>query len=271
MLWPEPRGDLNSRITIVSGPLGQDIAVKIRWFLVIRPNKGYCSCLPIQTYGGRGVGKQYVVKSDHAIIYTGNKEPKQHKDEYPREGEAPMLSPGLRVDPKTRSEKLDPNSRINFNKIYTIEHNVKVYEFGEVHRDSRRTLQKHFQACWQIDEVAAQKGKVVADFIAAKEDKQIAEVNRAAEDSELSSSDDEDDHWKSDALNRLVTHCVSTWRKSSNAEDHDRANYLANANSEDQRAYLLLMGVDPDKQMQSPERQSTSRRRRRRRRESSPS
>lgn len=39
----------------------------------------------------------------------------------------------IRITPKSRSEKLDSMSRINFAKMYTIEHNVKVYNFGDVH------------------------------------------------------------------------------------------------------------------------------------------
>jgi hypothetical protein len=42
-----------------------------------------------------------------------------------------MMS-GIRAKPKKRRDKLDPRSRIDFARMYTVEHNVKVYDFGAV-------------------------------------------------------------------------------------------------------------------------------------------
>ncbi|XTI84055.1 hypothetical protein V2W45_1225060, partial [Cenococcum geophilum] len=42
-------------------------------------------------------------------------------------------------------------SRISFYKIYNVEHNVKVYDFGQVHRDSEFWLQYQFKSAWGID------------------------------------------------------------------------------------------------------------------------
>lgn len=39
---------------------------------------------------------------------------------------------------------LDVMSRINFGKIYTVEHNVKVFDFGQVHTESERRLHNQF-------------------------------------------------------------------------------------------------------------------------------
>jgi hypothetical protein len=42
----------------------------------------------------------------------------------------------IRVIPKRRTDKLNKILRINFAKTYTVEHSVKVLEFGEVHTNS---------------------------------------------------------------------------------------------------------------------------------------
>jgi hypothetical protein len=40
----------------------------------------------------------------------------------------------IRVITTDRRDKLDVMSRINYQKIYTVEHNAKVYDFGTVHK-----------------------------------------------------------------------------------------------------------------------------------------
>jgi hypothetical protein len=76
------------------------------------------------------VGKQGVKKNYHAIIYTGE-EPNERRREMPAQGERGMLQ-SIKVRPQSKQDKLDSLSRINFEKVYTVEHNLKVYDFGEV-------------------------------------------------------------------------------------------------------------------------------------------
>jgi hypothetical protein len=42
-----------------------------------------------------------------------------------------MRSP-IKVVPNSRSVELDNSSQIDYSRVYTVEHNVKVYEFGKV-------------------------------------------------------------------------------------------------------------------------------------------
>lgn len=86
------------------------------------------------TYSNQGCGKQSVVKWQHSIIYTGSREPDPLPTESPTEGEWGMLS-SIRVKTKSKGDKLNQFSRVNYGKIYTVEHNVKVYDFGDVHKD----------------------------------------------------------------------------------------------------------------------------------------
>jgi hypothetical protein len=59
---------------------------------------------------------------DHAIIYTGSN-PSQF------EGEILGYDP-IQVLPKSSRDKLDRSSRVNYAKIYTVEHNLKVGFIG---------------------------------------------------------------------------------------------------------------------------------------------
>ena len=55
------------------------------------------------------------------------------------------MLPPIRVLAKNRGDKLRRESRINFGKVYTVEHNCKVYDFGVVHQDYIDNL----IACWR--------------------------------------------------------------------------------------------------------------------------
>lgn len=54
----------------------------------------------------------------------------------------------IRVIPKTPRDKLDPESRLNYAKIYTVEHNVKVWFIGHIAEKSQRKLMTDFDATW---------------------------------------------------------------------------------------------------------------------------
>jgi hypothetical protein len=85
------------------------------------------------------VAKPSVVKFQHAIAFSDKKEPSPTDEEYPDERESGMM-PGIRIVPKDKRDKLDPMSRIDFARMYTVEHNVKAYDFGQVHENYQRRL-----------------------------------------------------------------------------------------------------------------------------------
>lgn len=105
-------------------------------------------CSPISTYGGRGCGKPGLAKWQHCIVYTGDEEPELIDGEAPVAGELPMLS-SIQVRQKDKRQKMFPESRINYGKMYTVEHNVKVYDFGEVRKSSRTLLVRQWR--WVLD------------------------------------------------------------------------------------------------------------------------
>lgn len=81
---------------------------------------------PIYTYNGQGVAKRGVNVQDHAIVYTQGRDPR------PDPREPPMTKRPLEFVPSTPDQILDPMSRLNFGKIYTVEHNVKVLKVGHI-------------------------------------------------------------------------------------------------------------------------------------------
>jgi hypothetical protein len=50
------------------------------------------------------------------------------------------MLPEIRIKAQRREDKLDRMARIDFCRLYTIEHNVKVYEFGLVAKDHMERL-----------------------------------------------------------------------------------------------------------------------------------
>jgi hypothetical protein len=90
------------------------------------------------TYNCQGTKKPGATAADHAIIFTGRMAPD------PLPGENGMYHRPIRVEP-FKLERLAPESRVNYAKIYTIEHNVKVCSVGKIHEDSEATFFEDFK------------------------------------------------------------------------------------------------------------------------------
>jgi len=130
VLWSEPTGSGGTEVTRPKGirkaKFGESAYDSVRRFVIIREGNGHCICLPILTYGGQGTRKKGVHAEDHAVIYT---EPSPiFKD-----GEQ-ITKKSIRMVPDSSRHKLDTASRINYAKVYTVEHNVKVYFVGRITR-----------------------------------------------------------------------------------------------------------------------------------------
>ena len=65
-------------------------------------------------------------------------------EELPRPGERGMMS-AIRCKGHKRSDRLHPMARINFARTYTVEHSVKVYDFGDVHKDDLYHLSNNWR------------------------------------------------------------------------------------------------------------------------------
>jgi hypothetical protein len=87
-----------------------------------------------------------VKADDHAIIYTTNQPPALLPNE-------PILHKiPIKVVPDSRRVKLAPESRVNYNKLYTVEHNVKVCFIGKIALDSERQFLADFKRTFDREE-----------------------------------------------------------------------------------------------------------------------
>ena len=89
---------------------------------------------PIYTYNGKGLAKRGVNVQDHALIHNQGTNPQAD----PREPR--MTKRSLEFVPSTPDQALDSMSRLNFGKIYTVEHNVKVLKVGRISTKSMGTF-----------------------------------------------------------------------------------------------------------------------------------
>jgi hypothetical protein len=121
-------------------------------FVVICKGVDHCNALMIVTYGGQGVAKCGVKKSEHALIYTGCTAPHARSNELPKAGEAGMQPIPIRVDPLSSISTLDPMSRIDLGKITIVQHDVKVKPLGLVNPDSMDALLDQHREVWNTPE-----------------------------------------------------------------------------------------------------------------------
>ncbi|KAM3065403.1 hypothetical protein ACMFMG_011475 [Clarireedia jacksonii] len=144
MLWTEPAGrQPNPNMTVERSRfseviLGSHAYSEIRRFVVIKPGKGHCLCSPIHTYRGRGTLKEGVNPKEHAAIYLKNK----GVELLP--GEKLTIEPFPLILENDKNVQIDISSRINFGKIYTVEHNVRVLNVGRIDPTSVPRLRQVF-------------------------------------------------------------------------------------------------------------------------------
>ena len=114
----------------------------IQRMIVVNRAHGFCWCVPVNTYNGKGVAKRGFNDSDkaaHSIIYMKGEEPFQADDE------TGITKRPIMVIPAALDQKLDPMSRLNFGKVHTVEHNVRVMPVGRIDPKSL----PYFEAYWE--------------------------------------------------------------------------------------------------------------------------
>jgi hypothetical protein len=145
---------------------------------------------PISTYGGRGCTKPGLAKWQHCIVYTDRDGPTMLDGEEPGPGEIPMLS-SVQVRPRSRQEKMFPASRINFGKMYTVEHNVKVYDFGDVRSGYITSLVEQWKWVLDCDLMGnAPQSKLETSATGADDD---SDNNNDGDDGELDTIESDDE------------------------------------------------------------------------------
>ncbi|OAL35344.1 hypothetical protein AYO20_05395 [Fonsecaea nubica] len=138
MLWHDnetatarPAGDTGC---VTPGPYGQKIYSQIRRFAVVKQGHGFSWAIPVNTYHEQGTTRYNVTDEEdiqaHAIIYMRGTVPQLLPNETILEKQAIM------VDAAAKDIKLHHTSRIRFDKVFTIEHNVIVSNVGKISEDS---------------------------------------------------------------------------------------------------------------------------------------
>jgi hypothetical protein len=98
---------------------------------------------PILTYNHKGTLMPEINSYDHAIIYSGETAPT------PLPGEPKFLKSPIQIILKSPHNKLEKESRVNYAKIYTVEHNVKVKFIGHIAPSSEKIFMSDFDATWE--------------------------------------------------------------------------------------------------------------------------
>lgn len=194
MLWIEPATASSNSEHTYPAAYGQRVVAKVRIFVVIRTSDKYSTCVPIHTYSGRGDKKPGINCKEHCVVYTGSKPPIN------REASRESLPP-IRVDPDDRQALLDDASLINFGRLCTVEHNIKVKAFGIVNRSDIETLFRSFKRVYfsppqnpdQAKSAYQLKPQPEVGNVKALEDPDDSD-DEEADDDDDEPDDDEDDY-----------------------------------------------------------------------------
>jgi len=149
IVWCEPKGAGPLRSEVYTQPIrGEQNGVAfyqgLRRFIVVANDEGHCTCVPILTYERQACNKRGVKPSRHGIIYQAGRQPRMLSGE-PQLGFDPV-----RVNLYEKTERLVKESRVNYAKLTTVEHNFRVLFIGSVDAsDFQNIVVPAVDACWQ--------------------------------------------------------------------------------------------------------------------------
>jgi len=111
------------------GRFGEMIYSTVRRMVVVREGKGFCVCIQINTYAGRGLNKFRNSNEDvqaHSIIYMDDTRPAWLL------GEPRSKKNHIAVRKAGQEHRLDPGSRLCYARPHTVEHTIKSMNVGYV-------------------------------------------------------------------------------------------------------------------------------------------
>lgn len=122
---------------MIEAKFGEKAYSKIRYFVVVREMQGCCLCLPLNTYSFQGMSKQKIRVEDYAAVYAVGSDPPTQDREALTKDPFPIII-------EDTQETLSPMSRLNFGRVYTVEHNIKVLKFGRIPKEHIPALNRYF-------------------------------------------------------------------------------------------------------------------------------
>lgn len=129
----------------IRGKHGEHFFFKVRPFVVVRENHNFCLCLPLTTYGGKGTLKRGINVNDYAAVYDSRQEPFMDMKET-------LSKTPFPIHIEDQKEKIDRMTRLNFGRVYTVEHRVKALKVGMIPREYHPLLRKYFISAIAGDE-----------------------------------------------------------------------------------------------------------------------
>ncbi|KAF3008440.1 hypothetical protein E8E13_003070 [Curvularia kusanoi] len=134
--WSEPRGVS----AVGSGTSGATEAfAELARFAVVKPKSTHCICIRISTYSGQATTKPGISVSEHAAVLPVGGLFQSHP-----KGEPQLTKDPIFVKVENPTVTIDPMSRINFGKPYTVEYNIVVRNIGRVFGDSVAKMDEYF-------------------------------------------------------------------------------------------------------------------------------
>ncbi|KAI1319178.1 hypothetical protein F5Y16DRAFT_103805 [Xylariaceae sp. FL0255] len=147
ILWSEPLGQVGGEeISDVQSvkTAGNHFYIGYRRFIIVSTDESHHStCVPILTYDRRGCNKRGIKPNKHGIVYAAGSRPRLLKNEPPL-GFDPVA---LEID--AEGESLAKESRVNYSKLVTIEHNVKVFFIGRISLQDFEIVTNAVNNCWE--------------------------------------------------------------------------------------------------------------------------
>ncbi|OAA45181.1 hypothetical protein BBO_03759 [Beauveria brongniartii RCEF 3172] len=146
--WSEPQGSISeapkssSKKEDLQNKFGTAFFVGFRRFIVVANDQGHCTCVPILTYGGKACKKSGVKPEKHGIVYERGQKSKK------LDGEPSLGFSPVRVEMTEEGERISRESRVNYSKLVTVEHNVKVFFIGHVYASDWQIVGDAVNHCW---------------------------------------------------------------------------------------------------------------------------
>ncbi|KAN0095185.1 hypothetical protein V8E51_015896 [Hyaloscypha variabilis] len=125
----EPKSSDGEDGTVVSARIEKsddNLPQKIRRFLVIEAKPAYCLCLSITSHNGRRTLKDGGHSENHAVIYTDDQLPPSPPSE------TEIARPAIKIKTQGPYHKLEKDSRLNYERTYHVDYNIKVLFIGDI-------------------------------------------------------------------------------------------------------------------------------------------
>ncbi|KAH6973709.1 hypothetical protein BKA56DRAFT_592357 [Ilyonectria sp. MPI-CAGE-AT-0026] len=111
-----------------------------RRFIIIANDAGHCTCVPVLTYHGKMKG---VTPMKHGVIYEKGKKPRLLS------GEPELGFPPVQAQITQAGERLYREHRVDYSKLTTVEHSVKVFFIGHIEGKDFDVVSDAVNQCWE--------------------------------------------------------------------------------------------------------------------------